>query len=79
MNLDMVNYLYEFKNMILHENRFFVSNARFLKELKQHIKKDLKRKKPFLTSTLLKGDILYRARVMDDELKGSKIPVTRYW
>jgi len=76
MDFELMSKLTDLRNSILFNNRFFNLDAPFLSELKKYIEEDLEREEPIMVSTLSKRDVLYRARIMDNQLESSKQYIT---
>jgi hypothetical protein len=77
MRFEMVTKLSAFKDSVIYDNRFFTAGDPFLIAFKEYIELDLNREFPVMVSTLAKGSILFRARVLDRHLNGDKYMVTK--
>lgn len=78
MEWEIVSKLAAFRQKILYENRFFVSEDPFLVEFQKIIEADIIREEPVMVSELTKGNVLYRARIMDRELADKKDYIAKW-
>lgn len=62
MNIEMAKKFGNFKNRVVYNDRFFISDDEFLLEIKKQIDEDLTRSVPQIIKTLHKGTRIFRAR-----------------